>query len=118
MSAPIEDGNLHRLDGLKPFEQAQLLARYTAQARVLRLSLLAPDGANRHLADALERALERVMDAECARERSDAQRDLEQVLVATRAASLTLSAGLGEFDLEGAAGSVRMPVLTAVIAAH
>lgn len=110
--------NLHRLDGLEPHEQAQLLARFTAQARVLRLSLLEAHEANRDLADALERALERMLDAECERERNDAQHGLEQALLATRAASLTLAAGLGEFDMDGPFGQIRMPVLTAVLSAN
>lgn len=110
--------NLLRRDGLEPHQPAQLLARFTARARALRLSLLEAHEANCDLAEALERALARMRDAEHEHECNNAQHGLEQVLLITRAAALTLAAGRGESDMDGAFGHVRMPVLTAVHSAN
>lgn len=101
---------------LEPAKQAQYLAMLAQEARLLQFSLAAEDSDSRRIGDGLQRALERAMDADGPDEASGAQRELEQVLTGAREAGMQLSAELGEVDVDGVLGTMKMRVLSAVLA--
>lgn len=101
---------------LDPAKQAEYLAMLAHEARLLQCSLESEDPVTRRIGDGLQRALEQAMDADAPDEAEGAQRELEQVLTGARDAGMVLSAELGEMDVEGALGTMRMRVLTTVLA--
>lgn len=107
-------GNL--FTSFEPAKQAEYLAMLANDARLLQFSIGSNDPDTKYIGDQVQRALEQAMDADAADEAEAAQRQLEQVLRVARNAGLVLSAELGEVDVEGALGMMRMRVLTTVLA--
>ncbi|MDH5209828.1 MAG: hypothetical protein OEW34_14395 [Burkholderiaceae bacterium] len=107
-------GNL--FTSLEPAKQAEYLALLAHEARLLQCSLESEDPVTRRIGDRLQRALEQAMDADAPDEAEGAQRELEQALTGAHDAGMVLSAELGEMDVEGALGTMRMRVLTTVLA--
>lgn len=105
-----------RFASLEPAKQAEYLAMLAQEARLLQFSLESEDPVTSRIGDRLQRALEQAMDADSPDEAEGAQRALEQVLTGARDAGMVLSAELGEVDVEGALGTMRMRVLTTVLA--
>ena len=101
---------------LEPAKQAEYLAMLAQEARLLQFSLEAEDSDSRRIGDGLQRALERAIDAEGPEEARGAQRELEQVLTGARAAGMQLSASLDEMDVDGILGTMKMRVLSTVLA--
>lgn len=101
---------------LEAAKQAEYLAMLAQEARLLQFSLESEDPVTRRIGDRLQRALEQAMDADAPDEAQAAQRELEQVLTGARDAGMALSAELGEMDVEGALGTMRIRVLTTVLA--
>jgi hypothetical protein len=107
-------GNL--FNGLEPAKQAEYLAMLAQDARLLQFSLEGEDSESRRIGDRLQRALEQAIDAEGPDEAEGAQRELEQVLTGARAAGMQLSAEIGEVDVDGVLGTMKMRVLSTVLA--
>lgn len=101
---------------LEPARQAEFLTMLAQEARLLQFSLEAEDSVSRAVGDRLQRALENTMDADDTDDTRRARAELEQVLAGARAAGLRLSAQLGELDVEGVVGSMKMRVLATVLA--
>jgi hypothetical protein len=101
---------------LEPAKQAEYLAMLAQEARLLQFSLKAEDSESRRIGDGLQRALERAIDAEDPEEARGAQRELEQVLTGAREAGMQLSAEVGEVDVDGVLGTMKMRVLNTVLA--
>jgi hypothetical protein len=110
---------LRALDALEPDMQAQMLAHFARQARLVRTAL----SDDRRDADAdaaaagFQRALGQAMDADEDIETQAALRDLSATLRDARQAGLKLSARIEELQLDGVLGTQRLPVLTAVLSA-
>jgi hypothetical protein len=64
----------------------------------------------------MQRALEQALDADGADEAEAAERALDEALAGARDAGMRLTAEVGEVEVEGVAGVMRMRVLTAVLA--
>lgn len=107
-------GNL--FNGLEPAKQAEYLAMLAQDARLLQFSLQGEDAESRRIGDRLQRALEQAIDAEGPDEAEGAQRELEQVLTGAREAGMQLSAEIGEVDVDGVLGTMKMRVLSTVLA--
>jgi hypothetical protein len=101
---------------LEPARQAEYLAMLAQEARLLEFSLEAGDSESRRIGDHLQRALESALDADGPDEAEGARDELEQVLTGARTAGLRLSASLGEVDVDGILGPMKMRVLSAVLA--
>jgi hypothetical protein len=101
---------------LEPGKQAEYLAMLAQDARLLQFSLGAEDTATKRTADRLQRALEQAIDAEGPDEADGARRELEQILEVARDAGMVLSAQIDEMDVDGVLGTMRMRVLTTVLA--
>jgi len=102
--------------GLEPAKQAEYLAMLAQDARLLQFALQGEDDVSRRIGDRLQRALEQAIDAEGPDEAEGAQRELEQVLAGARAAGMQLSAEIGEVDVDGVLGTMKMRVLNTVLA--
>ena len=102
--------------GLEPAKQAEYLAMLAQDARLLQFSLQGEDSESRRIGDRLQRALEQAIDAEGPDETEGAQRELEQVLTGAREAGMQVSAELGEVDVDGVLGTMKMRVLSTVLA--
>jgi hypothetical protein len=100
---------------LEPAKQAEYLAMLAQEARLLEFSLGGEDAASQSIGDRLQRALEHALDAEGPDEARGARSELEEVLVGARDAGLNLSAELGEMDVDGVLGSMKMTVLSTVL---
>jgi hypothetical protein len=107
-------GNL--FTGLEPAKQAEYLAMLAQEARLLEFSLEGEDSESRRIGDRLQRALEQAIDAEAPEESRGARHELEEVLTGARAAGLRLSAELSEIDVDGILGTMKMRVLSTVLA--
>jgi hypothetical protein len=107
-------GNL--FTGLEPAKQAEYLAMLAQDARLLEFSLEAADSDSKRIGDRLQRALEQAIDAEGPEETRGAQHALEDVLTGARDAGLRLSAELSEMDVDGVLGTMKMRVLSTVLA--
>lgn len=103
---------------LEPERQAEFLAMLAQQARLLRFSLEGGDSDARRIGDRLQRALEQAMDAESAGEIHGAREELQSALAGARDAGLRLSAQVGEMDVDGIVGSMKMRVLSTVLTAR
>ena len=101
---------------LEPAKQADYLAMLAQEARLLQFSLEAGDTESRRIGDRLQRALESALDADGPDESESARDELEEVLTGARAAGLRLSAHLGEVDVDGILGTMKMRVLSTVLA--
>ena len=101
---------------LEPARQAEYLAMLAQEARLLEFSLEAEDTESRRIGDRLQRALESALDADGPDEAEVARGELEEVLTGARAAGLRLSAQLSEVDVDGILGTMKMRVLSAVLA--
>ena len=108
---------LRALDALEPDMQAQMLAHFAQQARLVRTAL--SDDRSDANADAVaagfRRALGQAMDADADSETQAALRYLSATLRDARQAGLKLSARVEELQLDGVLGTQRLPVLTAVL---
>ena len=102
--------------GLEPAKQAEYLAMLAQEARLLQFSLQGEDSESRRIGDRLQRALEQAIDADGPDEAEGAQRELEQVLTGAREAGMQLSAEIGEVDVDGVLGTMKMRVLSTVLA--
>jgi hypothetical protein len=102
--------------GLEPAKQAEYLAMLAQDARLLQFSLQGEDSESRRIGDRLQRALEQAIDAEGPDETEGAQRELEEVLTGAREAGMQLSAEIGEVDVDGVLGTMKMRVLSTVLA--
>lgn len=107
-------GNL--FTGLEPAKQAEYLAMLAQDARLLEFSLEGQDSDTTRIGDRLQRALERAMDADDPDEARGACDELTDVLCGARAAGLRLSAQLSEVDVDGILGTMKMRVLSTVLA--
>ena len=101
---------------LEPARQAEYLAMLAQEARLLEFSLEAGDSESRRIGERLQRALESALDADGPDEAEGARNELEDVLTGARAAGLRLSAHLGEVDVDGILGTMKMRVLSTVLA--
>lgn len=101
---------------LEPARQAEYLAMLAQEARLLEFSLEGEDSESRHIGDRLQRALEGALDAEGPDETEGARDELEEVLTGARDAGLRLSAHLSEVDVDGILGTMKMRVLSTVLA--
>jgi len=108
-------GNL--FTGLEPAKQAEYLAMLAQEARLLEFSRAGDDDSSARIGERLQRALERAMDAEGPEETRSARDELEEVLSGARASGLRLSAQIGEVDIDGVLGTMKMRVLSTVLAA-
>ncbi|MGZ9031582.1 MAG: hypothetical protein ACXW2G_09420 [Burkholderiaceae bacterium] len=102
--------------GLEPTKQAEYLAMLAQDARLLQFSLEGEDPESRRIGDRLQRALEQAIDAEGPDQAETAQRELERVLAGARQAGMQLSAEIGEVDVDGVLGTMKMRVLSTVLA--
>jgi len=102
--------------GLEPARQAEYLAMLAQEARLLEFSLEGEDSESRRIGDRLQRALEGALDAEGPDETEGARDELEEVLTGARDAGLRLSAHLSEVDVDGILGTMKMRVLSTVLA--
>ncbi|MGZ8253561.1 MAG: hypothetical protein ACXWVT_01820 [Burkholderiaceae bacterium] len=107
-------GNLFKT--LEPAKQAEYLAMLAQEARLLHFSLAGEDSDCLRIGDGLQRALEHAIDADGPDETLGAQRELEQVLTGARLAGMQLSAEIGEVDVDGVLGTMKMRVLSTVLA--
>jgi len=107
-------GNL--FTGLEPAKQAEYLAMLAQEARLLEFSLEGEDPEARRIGDRLQRALEGALDADGPGETEGARGELEEVLTGARDAGLRLSAHLSEVDVDGILGTMKMRVLSTVLA--
>jgi hypothetical protein len=109
-------GGVNVFTRLEPAKQAEYLAMLAQEARLLEFSLEAEDRDSTRIGDRLQRALERALDAEGPDETNGARSELEEVLTGAREAGLVLSANLGEVDVDGILGTMKMRVLSTVLA--
>jgi hypothetical protein len=107
-------GNL--FTDLEPARQAEYLAMLAQEARLLEFSLESADTASTRIGDRLQKALEHAMDADGPDEERGARDELEEVLSGARDAGLRLSARLSEVDVDGILGTMKMRVLSTVLA--
>jgi hypothetical protein len=107
-------GNL--FTGLEPARQADYLAMLAQEARLLEFSLEGKDPDSVRIGDRLQRALESALDADGPDEARGARDELEAVLNGARDAGLRLSAHLTEVDVDGILGTMKMRVLSTVLA--
>jgi hypothetical protein len=107
-------GNL--FTDLEPARQAEYLAMLAQEARLLEFSLEGEDSESRRIGDRLQRALEGALDADGPNETEGARDELEEVLTGARDAGLRLSAHLSEVDVDGILGTMKMRVLSTVLA--
>lgn len=103
-------------DALDPAKQADYLTVLAHDARILQFSLGAGDPDTRRIGDRLQRAIEQAMDADTDAETAGARQVLEEALAGARAAGMVLSAQLDEMDVDGVLGTMKMLVLTTVLA--
>jgi hypothetical protein len=101
---------------LEPARQAEHLAMLAQEARLLEFSLEGEDAESRRIGDRLQRALESALDADGPDESESARDELEEVLTGARDAGLCLSARLSEVDVDGILGTMKMRVLSTVLA--
>lgn len=101
---------------LDPARQAEYLAMLAQEARLLEFSLEGEDSESRRIGDRLQRALESAFDADGPDEAEGARDELEEALNGARAAGLRLSARLSEVDVDGILGTMKMRVLSTVLA--
>jgi len=101
---------------LEPAKQAEYLAMLAQEARLLEFSLEGEDPEARRIGDRLQRALEGALDADGPGETEGARGELEEVLTGARDAGLRLSAHLSEVDVDGILGTMKMRVLSTVLA--
>lgn len=101
---------------LEPATQAEYLAALAQEARLLEFSLESADPDSTRIGDRLQRALEQAMDAEGPDEARGARAALEEVLSGARQAGLRLSVQLSEVDVDGVVGTMKMGVLSTVLA--
>ncbi len=106
-------GNL--FTGLEPAKQAEYLAMLAQEARLLEFSLAGEDTKSATIGDRLQRALEHAMDAEGPDEARGARDELEEILCGAREAGMQLSAKIGEVDIDGVLGTMKMRVLSTVL---
>jgi len=107
-------GNL--FTNLVPARQADYLAMLAQEARLLEFSLEGEDPDSVRIGDRLQRALESALDADGPDEVRGARDELEEVLNGARDAGLRLSAHLTEVDVDGVLGTMKMRVLSTVLA--
>jgi hypothetical protein len=101
---------------LEPAKQAEYLAMLAQDARLLQFALQGEDDVSRRIGALLQRALEQAIDADGPEDAEGAQRELELALTGARAAGLQLSAEIGEVDVDGVLGTMKMRVLSTVLA--
>lgn len=101
----------------QPASQAEHLAALAKEARLLEFALEGDGDDARRIANDLEAALERVMDAESADDLTNACTDIRAALGEVVERGMRLSAELTDMEVEGVLGATRMPVLTAVLSA-
>lgn len=101
---------------LEPARQAEHLAMLAQEARLLEFSLEGEDSESRRIGERLRRALESALDADSQDETESARDELEEVLTGARDAGLRLSARLSEVDVDGILGTMKMRVLSTVLA--
>ena len=101
---------------LEPTRQAEYLAMLAQEARLLEFSLEGKDDESRRVGDRLQRALENALDADGPDEVRGARDELEEVLTGVRDMGLRLSAHLSEVDVDGILGTMKMRVLSTVLA--
>jgi len=100
-----------------PARLAERLAGLAREARLLEFALDGTsDGANRIASD-LEAALEDAMDADSDTELLRAALAIESVLCEIIDHGMQLSAEMSDLEVDGMLGTMRMPVLTAVLRA-
>lgn len=105
---------LHGLNVMAPASQASLLMKVAQEARLLHLALGADRGET-NVARDLERALNDAMDAEPGPEADHASGHLVAVLGQAKALGLGIRAELSDVEIDGALGTCRLPLLSAVL---
>ena len=101
---------------LEPARQAEYLAMLAQEARLLEFSLEGEDSESRRIGDLLQRALESALDADGPDQTESARGELEEALTGARDAGLRLSARLSDVDVDGILGTMKMRVLSTVLA--
>ena len=108
------EGNV--FTGLEPARQAEYLTMLAQEARLLQFSLAAEDADSQRIGGQLQQALEHAIDADGPDETQGARHELESVLAGARDAGMQLSAELGEVDIDGVLGTMKMRVLSTLLA--
>lgn len=111
------ENDLRQLSRLEPRHQADVLAQMAQEARLIHLAFEDEAVAAPALADDLEHALGRALDAEAPDDSIAAHGELMRVLHAAQRIGLQVSASVSELSIDGVLGAVRMPVLTARLSA-
>ena len=114
-----QDGCCHEVNvfiGLEPAKQAEYLTMLAQEARLLQFSLAAEDPNFQRIGGQLQQALENAIDADGPDETQGARRELEGVLAGARDAGMQLTAELGEVDIDGVLGTMKMRVLSTLLA--
>lgn len=101
---------------VEPARQAAVLSTLAHDARLLQFSLERGDSESQRIGNCLQRALELAMEAEDDDAVRGAACAIEAALADVREAGMTLSARLDETLVEGAMGTMKMPVLSTVLA--
>lgn len=101
---------------LEPASQAEFLAALAQEARLLEFSLEGEDAESSAIGKRLRLALESALDADGPDEAREARDELEEALTGARSAGLRLSAQLSEVDVDGILGTMKMRVLSTVLA--
>jgi hypothetical protein len=101
---------------VEPSRQAAVLSTLAHDARLLQFSLECADPESERIGDCVQRALELAMEAEDDDAVRGAVLAIEEALADVREAGMTLSARLDEALVEGAIGTMKMPVLSTVLA--
>jgi hypothetical protein len=99
---------------MEPATQAEVLAVFAQQARLLEFALQGESDAERQAASELQLAIEQAMDDE-EPESGVARRGLASAIGHACDAGLQLSARLNEIAVDGIVGRMRLSVLTAVL---
>ncbi len=115
--AAHDENEFRSLGLLDTWEQAELLAKMALQARLINLTFDEGLDAAPALADDLEGALARALDADAPDESIAAHDQLVHVLDSLRGVGLQVSAAVSKMPVEGVLGVMNLPVLTAKLSA-
>jgi hypothetical protein len=104
------------LSMIEPARQATVLSSLAHDAQLLQFSLARGDPESLRIGDSVQRALELAMDADDVDAARKAAEAVEAALADVRQAGMSLSARLSEELVEGALGTMKMQVLSTVLA--
>ena len=110
----LHEGNV--FTGLEPAKQAEYLTMLAQEARLLEFSLEAEDADSTRIGDHLQHALEHAIDADGPDETHGARHELEECPDRRARRRDALSAELSEVDVDGVLGTMKMRVLSTLLA--